>query len=617
MSPPRPSSFLLKLFQGFLLRESFCHVCPYLHPLRFEILKKLFNFSFEDSEVEAKRVAVQVSSVFCSISPDVVLRSGLIAGFLFGEVMQKRGLTMMNALCKKEAYSIVFPTVLFSLSQIVIHSILPQVVVELVCLQDSAALDCDSSEVSGKASLVNLASSCAINIPCIFLIGFYASFANKYGLKPTLLSPVIGNFIFLGTIVISRWTKSYFSVLMVGSLLSGLSGGRNSFMMATFAYAADVSTPGERSEVFSVIESSIYCAKILCPFTIGALSKKFGFELSLGMAMFVCVFNVVWIVFAMKDPILDRDSPSVQMTQMTHLTSLDSATSVLSVFDDGGPTQGPNSRSRSGSAFSNLDSGFHSGYGSGSCDDNSESKDGNNLNIARTINSNSGAHRKLTFHPFATFHSVANLWGRNSVGNATVPFISGVYFLYHMIAVGVHVVEILFVKYRMGWDPFVIGLFGSMHGVMEITSMLVAPTIALHILGINMTDLNWIEIGLWARALFFCFFGFATQTFELFLILPILILCGPVVPRIRSYLSKSVNPQQQNELFAALAALDAISAFLSPIFTATYFKTVSYFSGFVFEIIAIIFVLSALVILFVRKGFGKDILDYLPISDIP
>ena len=149
---------------------------------------------------------------------------------------------------------------------------------------------------------------------------------------------------------------------------------------------------------------------------------------------------------------------------------------------------------------------------------------------------------------------------------------------------------------------------------MEILSMLAAPVIAYRLLGLAMTDLNWIEIGLWARGLFFCFFGFATNGFELFSVLSLLIFCGPVVPRIKSYLSKSVGPQQQSELFAALAAIDAISAFLSPVFTAAYFRTVASFPGYVFEIIAVLYVLSGVTVYWIRQGSVQDVLDYLPTS---
>ena len=49
-------------------------------------------------------------------------------------------------------------------------------------------------------------------------------------------------------------------------------------------------------------------------------------------------------------------------------------------------------------------------------------------------------------HPLFSF-SVAKLFGKNrSIGNDTTPFIAFTYFVYHMVVVGVHTVEILFVK---------------------------------------------------------------------------------------------------------------------------------------------------------------------------
>ena len=131
------------------------------------------------------------------------------------------------------------------------------------------------------------------------------------------------------------------------------------------------------------------------------------------------------------------------------------------------------------------------------------------------------------------------------------------------------------------------------------------------VLVLSLTDLNWIELGLFARALFFGLFGVVRSGSELFLILTLLVLhhhhvyrttttctrslfplvaftatlfeyplltlispppahrsracltsvqvlCGPVVPRIKSYLSKSVDPDQSNDLFAALAGIDAL-----------------------------------------------------------
>lgn len=59
---------------------------------------------------------------------------------------------------------------------------------------------------------------------------------------------------------------------------------------------------------------------------------------------------------------------------------------------------------------------------------------------------------------------MSKVFGKNSIGNATVPFVAATYFVYHMVVVGVHTVEILFVKYVFKWGADSIGLFGSIHG---------------------------------------------------------------------------------------------------------------------------------------------------------
>ena len=170
------------------------------------------------------------------------------------------------------AYSTILPTLLFSVSQIILHAIVPQVIVELVCLHESGSENCDGSDVSAKASLLNLVSATIISVPNVLVIGFYASFSKRYGLKPTLLTPVLGNFVFLCLVYLAKlWPTFYRPLIMVGSLGSGLSGSRNTFMLASFAYAADVSAPEERSNVFSIIESAIYTARVFCPLTIGML----------------------------------------------------------------------------------------------------------------------------------------------------------------------------------------------------------------------------------------------------------------------------------------------------------------------------------------------------------
>jgi hypothetical protein len=55
---------------------------------------------------------------------------------------------------------------------------------------------------------------------------------------------------------------------------------------------------------------------------------------------------------------------------------------------------------------------------------------------------------------------------------------------------------------------------------------------------------------------------------------------------------------------------------VSPLFTAVYFHTLLFYPGFVFELVALLFLLCALIVLSVRRGFGRDMMGYLPLPDI-
>ena len=55
-----------------------------------------------------------------------------------------------------------------------------------------------------------------------------------------------------------------------------------------------------RSEVFSMIESGIYTARIVGPFIVGELAKRCGFVVAVGVGMATCVVDFVFILLAME-----------------------------------------------------------------------------------------------------------------------------------------------------------------------------------------------------------------------------------------------------------------------------------------------------------------------------
>ena len=155
-------------------------------------------------------------------------------------------------------------------------------------------------------------------------------------------------------------------------------------------------------------------------------------------------------------------------------------------------------------------------------------------------------------------------------GNCTVPYVSFAFFLYYMSTLGEVSIEILFQKRTFHFSPVMIGCFGSLGGLMQCLSMIAMPSVFFYIFKVQLEDIYWIEIGLWWKVVYYACFGLAAQARQLFFILPILLFCGPIVPRTRSYLSKAVKNGQQTELFVAIAALEAVGAALGPSLTLGY-----------------------------------------------
>lgn len=136
-----------------------------------------------------------------------------------------------------------------------------------------------------------------------------------------------------------------------------------------------------------------------------------------------------------------------------------------------------------------------------------------------------------------------------------------------MCTLGETSIEILFQKRMFHFSAETIGYFGSLSGVMQCLSMLAMPPLFFRVFGSHLQDITWAQMGLCWKALYYALFGLAQRGEQLFLVLLLLLFCGPIVPRTRSYLSKAVRSTEQTELFVAIAALEALGAALGPSLT--------------------------------------------------
>jgi hypothetical protein len=159
-------------------------------------------------------------------------------------------------------------------------------------------------------------------------------------------------------------------------------------------------------------------------------------------------------------------------------------------------------------------------------------------------------------------------------------------------------------------------------------------------------DLAWAAAALTARGVYYAGFGLLSDVGQLPLLLPIILFCGPAVPRLRACLSKSVPLPAVADVFVAVSALEAIAEIASPLFAAVFAVSTEvdvstathpganpsvadhepwiHFPGLCFELVSVVCVLSLLALLAGNRAYLSrlrrhrvDISKSSSLSDIP
>ena len=166
--------------------------------------------------------------------------------------------------------------------------------------------------------------------------------------------------------------------------------------------------------------------------------------------------------------------------------------------------------------------------------------------------------RPLTLDPFKTFR---NLWMlvsiKPKVGLSPLPFLSAAFFFFFAAYMGSMQILVLYVKHQFHWSSDTIGYYEASEGAISMIAMLLFPLFIRWAFG-SYVDIWWIAFGYAARGVHFCLFAMAPNTTAIFLLVPILIFCGPLTPRTRAILSNSVPPSQQASILSAFSAVQAM-----------------------------------------------------------
>ena len=148
-------------------------------------------------------------------------------------------------------------------------------------------------EVRAEVSRWILYTNLAASIPAIIAALFYGSLSDLYGRKVFIVLPAFGGMLNAFLVIVVTYTvpdKMY--LYLIGSFVSGLTGGYAVFNFAVYSYIADISTIARRTLKLSILESMTYFGAALSSFISGIWIEREGYILPF-WGIFACYVLVI------------------------------------------------------------------------------------------------------------------------------------------------------------------------------------------------------------------------------------------------------------------------------------------------------------------------------------
>ena len=121
------------------------------------------------------------------------------------------------------------------------------------------------------------------------------------------------------------------------------------------------------------------------------------------------------------------------------------------------------------------------------------------------------------------------------------------------------------------------------------------------------------------RCIYYIAFSFLAASLEVYMLLFICFLCGPLIPMIRSFLANSVPLKMQSKVQATFGALQTVVMLLANVIVAIYSETIDILPGLTYWVIAFVCLcgaISAGLVVF-REDIRRNIPDldgHLPVE---
>lgn len=345
------------------------------------------------------------------------------------------------AVFQRPSYGLVLPVIfLYFMIVFGIYPLTFQIHIDQVCA-DLDEADCESSEVSAKASTLNLMASLALSVSSILSCGIFGSIADVYGRKIAMITPIMGLMIYdLAYLYVDMFNpKSFVIILVTANFIMGISGSYFTFIMAGLCYVSDatISAPHTRKTAYSYAEASIFAPEVFAPVLTGVWATYYGYFIPLLLGLITGALALIYLFLLPES--LPPDAPSRKQTLRVN------------------PLQ----------TFTNLKFLFTYKFETAQADEASDNA------ITRTQPEDPGA--------------------------SPLPLMGISFLIYFMAAMGQAAVRIVYWKHAFGWNSSLIGIYDGLEGLVISLSMIFAPRVMEWLFGWKLKIITWVQIGYLTR----------------------------------------------------------------------------------------------------------------------
>ncbi|KAG8197166.1 hypothetical protein JTE90_011326 [Oedothorax gibbosus] len=152
------------------------------------------------------------------------------------------------------------------------------------------------------ANNVSVGHGLILMLPACFISAFIGSWSDKYGRKVPLIIALVGVILDdLGATLCATFMKSRAEFIFIPAVFCGLSGGMISVMTVLYSYASDITTFGQRTIKYAVLEMSFGISMPLGQLVGGWLYAYAGYTPVFLVAVGGHLFALFFVLFVLRE----------------------------------------------------------------------------------------------------------------------------------------------------------------------------------------------------------------------------------------------------------------------------------------------------------------------------